>query len=410
MTSVIIIGAGQAGGRAALALRAGGFDGNVTLIGAERLPPYERPPLSKAVLTGARSVAEGFLATPADYADENINLLLNKEVEDIDKYSKNIILRDGESLSFDKLILATGSHPRPLPLPGVDLPGVFYLRTADDAAAIAKALTGPTSVAIIGGGFIGLELAASLRSLGHAVTVLEARDRLLARSLPEEAAQAVTDLHGANGVDLRTGVVLERITGMDRVEGILLADGESLAADLVIVGIGIRPATGLAERAGLAVENGIRTNGFCQTSDPDIYAIGDCACCDLARYGRAIRLESYQNADQQAAVAAGHILGRAEAYNPVPWLWSEHYGHILQTVGFPADGDQTVIRDMGEGKARLYFTRDEGRLVAAAGFGPGASAAKDIRVCQMMIEAGISPSADRLADPAVPLKKLLKGG
>lgn len=410
MTGVVIIGAGQAGGRAALALRDGGYDAPVTLIGAEPLPPYERPPLSKAVLTGAKQVEEGLLASPETYAEKDISLRSGTRVQSIDADAQALVLEDGSTLAYDKLILATGAQPRALNLPGSTLTGVHLMRDAADARAIREGITAGGPVVIIGGGFIGLEVAASARAMGAQVTVLEAQPRLLQRSLPAPAAAAIAQLHQSRGVEIRTGVQLEGFAGNGRVSAVQLADGSELPAAVVVVGIGITPDCDLAADAGLEVEDGILTDEFCRASHKNIYAIGDCAKARLPRYGRTIRLESYQNADQQAAVAAAHILGQGTAYDPVPWLWSEQFDWMLQTAGFPNEAEEIVLRDMGDDKAKYFFGLKENRLSSIAALGPGASVAKDVRIAQMMIEKGLSPAPEALADPDQSLKKLMKGG
>lgn len=410
MTGVVIIGAGQAGGRAALALRDGGYDGPVTLIGSESLPPYERPPLSKAVLTGAKQVADGLLASPETYAEKDISLRTGTRVLSIDTDAQTLVLEDGSTLGYDKLILATGARPRALSLPGSTLTGVHLMRNAADARAIREGIAAGGPVVIIGGGFIGLEVAASARVMGAQVTVLEAQPRLLQRSLPAPAAAAIARLHESRGVEIRTGVQLEGFAGNGRVSAVQLADGSELPAAVAVVGIGITPDCSLAADAGLEVGDGILTDEFCRAGHKNIYAIGDCAKTRLLRYGRAIRLESYQNADQQAAVAAAHILGSGTAYDPVPWLWSEQFDWMLQTAGFPNQSEEVILRDLGPEKGKFFFGLNENRLTSVAALGPGASVAKDVRVTQMMIEKGISPAAEALADPARPLKKLMKEG
>lgn len=410
MEHVVIVGAGQAGGRTARALREQGFQGNITLVGEETLLPYERPPLSKAVLKGEAEMKDIMLADEEAYQQHNITFIGGCRAEALDPTARTLGLDDGRSLSYDHLVLTTGGVAKSLPIPGGDMPGIHLLRTADHATALGKHLKDGARIAVVGGGFIGLEVAASARQRGCTVTVLEGFERVLARSLPEQTAKDVAAVHAQNGVEIRTSVQIDSFRGDDRVNAVVFKDGSTLPVDAVVVGIGIAPETKLAERAGLEVENGIVTDQFGQTSQAGIYAAGDCASAYMPRYGRHVRLESYQNANLQPANLARTIRGEQRVYDPVPWLWSDQYDWNLQTAGFPNEFDTVVSRGSINEGAVVYFSLKDGQLRGVAGLGKGAAIARDVRFCQMMMEKGISPSAEQLADPSVALKDLLKAG
>lgn len=410
MEHVVIVGAGQAGGRTARALREQGFEGEITLIGDEPLLPYERPPLSKAVLKGESSIDDVMLADEAAYQEHNIIFKASCAAKEIDVSAKKLVLDDGSSLSYDHLVLATGGRAKALPLPGADLDGVFLLRTAADAEALSSVLKPDARIAVVGGGFIGLEVAASAKQKGCEVVVLEGFERILARSLPAEAAADVAKVHGDQGVKIRTNVRITGFRGSDRVEAVEFEDDDALEVDAVVVGIGIYPEVVLAEQAGLKVDNGIVTDEHGRASIEGIYAAGDCAAAFIPRYGRNVRLESYQNANLQSANLARTIRGEPRVYDPVPWLWSDQYDWNLQTAGFPNEFDQVVKRGAVADGAVVYFSLKDGELRGVAGLGQGAAIAREVRFSQMMMEKGISPSAESLADPDVALKDLLKAG
>lgn len=397
---IVIVGAGECGTRAALALREAGYDGPVTLLGAEAHHPYERPPLSKEAI-----VADTPAPKPISGADRlgsaNVDHRSGVSVSGIDRDRREVVLSDGARIAYDRLLLATGARPRALPVPGADGPNVAMLRNLDDAARIRAALGPRRRLAVIGGGFIGLELAASARKLGTEVTVIEALPRLLRRGVPEEIATVIAERHEAEGVRLIFGAQIEEITP----EGVRLGGGITVPADLVLVGIGAVPDTSLAEAAGLAVENGIVVNDRLGTSDPAIFAAGDCASFEHPGYGRRIRLESWRSAQEQGALAARNMTGADEAVSAVPWFWSDQYDLTLQIAGLADGATTTVRRPVGDGFV-LFHLAPDGRLLAASGIGPGNSIAKDVRLAEMMIARGVSPDPQALA--TVPnLKKLL---
>jgi 3-phenylpropionate/trans-cinnamate dioxygenase ferredoxin reductase subunit len=358
---IVVIGAGQAGLQIADSLRRGGYAGPLTLIGDEASLPYQRPPLSKQYI-GDELAPERLLFRPADYyTKQSIEIITGVAVEAIESGQKSLSF-GGETRRYAKLALATGASVRKLPVPGADLPGVRYLRSLDDAANIRRRLrAGPARVVAIGGGFIGLEIAASARQLGHDVTVVEALDRLMARAVSPFVSAYYADLHRQHGVDVLLGTTVTAIeAGADDSLGVVLGDGRILAADMVVVGIGSVPNTRLAEAAGLECANGIVVDEFARTSAPDIVAAGDCTFHRNVRYATSQRLESVQNAVDQAKVAAATLLGEAKAYDQVPWFWSDQYDAKLQMVGTSAAHDRYVLRgDPAAGSfSAFYFLGD----------------------------------------------------
>ncbi|MBB3610423.1 FAD-dependent oxidoreductase [Rhizobium sp. BK602] len=406
MAHFVIVGAGECGARAAFALREKGFDGDITLIGAEALHPYERPPLSKETL--AEQPEPKFVASAERYGEQRIALRLGTHAAGIDPAAKLVRLSDGQVLGYDKLLLATGASARPFPGSAGVGGNIRVLRTHADASALRSALRPGRHIAIIGGGFIGLELAATARKLGADVTLVEGLPRILKRGVPEEIAAIVAQRHRDEGVDIRCNV---RIAGIeDRAEGaaIHLSGGEAISADLVLVGIGALPNVALAEEAGLAIDNGVAVNEHLEASVADILAAGDCCSFPLALYGgRRVRLESWRNAQEQGTLAAANLLGERASISAVPWFWSDQYDLTLQIAGL-ADGAATTLkRDLGDGAFILFHLDEAGRLLAASGIGRGNAVARDIRLAEMLIAARAHPDPQALAASHVKLKSLL---
>lgn len=402
----VIVGAGECGARAAFALREEGYAGQITLIGAEEHVPYERPPLSK---DGLASDASGpkLIADAGRFADAGIRLLLGSEATSVDRAAKEVSFRNGSTIPYEMMLLATGARPRRLPL-AEGSSHCLYLRTHDDATAIAGRFRQGAHVVIVGGGFIGLELAVAARRRECAVTVLEAAPRLLARAVPPEIAEVVANLHRANGVDIRCGVSIEGIDDAGRGAEVRLAEGGPLQADFCIIGIGAIPNTMLADEAGLAVDNGIRVDGTLRTADPSIFAAGDCCSFPLAIYGgRRVRLEAWRNAQEQGTLAAKNMLGANIEQTAVPWFWSDQYDHTLQIAGLPDEGTQAVRRDLAGGGFLLFHLARDGRLVAASGIGIGNAIARDIRLAEMLVARRAVPAAGSLASADIKLKTLL---
>ena len=405
MTNIVIVGAGECGARAAFALREKGFDGTITLIGNETHLPYERPPLSKeALVAGA---GPKLVADAERYAEARIDVLSGRTVLAIDRAAKRVALDDGAAVPYEKLLLATGARPRALP-GTTDRGRIAALRSHDDAMRIRAHLVEGSHIAILGGGFIGLELAASARKLGATVTLIEGLPRVLTRGVPVEIAEIVANRHAAEGVEILCGA---KVAGVEELPGevrIALEDDRIVAASLLVVGIGAVPNTELAEAVGLTVDNGIAVDGRLRTSDPAIFAAGDCTSYPLSLYGdRRIRLESWRNAQEQGQLAAANMLGGAETHSAVPWFWSDQYDMTLQIAGLADGAVTTVRREMGEGAFILFHLDAEGRLIAASGIGPGNAVARDIRLAEMLIAARIRPDPAELAAPETKLKKLL---
>ena len=401
MTHVVVVGAGQAGSSLVAKLRNSGFEGEVTLIGAETAPPYQRPPLSKAYLLGDMALDRLYLRPESFYADNNITLRLGTEVTGIDPVSKAIAIGD-EILPYDELVLTTGSAPRRLPSAiGGDLEGVYTVRDLPDVDAMAPEFVEGKSVLIVGGGYIGLEAAAVAAKKGLNVTLVEMADRILQRVASPQTSDYFRALHAGHGVNILEGGGVSRLTGETRVSGAELADGTTLDGDFVIVGGGIAPGTGLAETAGVALDNGIKTDAEGRTSVDGIWAAGDCA--SFPYKDTRIRLESVPNAIDQAEVVAQNIMGAGKTYVATPWFWSDQYDVKLQIAGLNAGYDNVVTRDMGDAGISFWYYQGETLLAVDA-----ANAPRDYMVAKRLIEAGKSPSADVVSDPATVLKDLLK--
>ncbi|MDX5402390.1 MAG: FAD-dependent oxidoreductase [Rhodobacterales bacterium] len=401
MTHVVVIGAGQAGSSLVAKLRNSGFEGQVTLIGAEAVPPYQRPPLSKAYLLGDMTLDRLFLRPESFYGEHGIDLRLNTRVTGIDRAAQTVSL-GSEVLHYDHLVLTTGSDPRRLPASiGGALGGVFVVRDLADVDAMAPHVVAGRRALIVGGGYIGLEAAAVAAKRGLQVTLVEMADRILQRVAAPETSDYFRALHQSHGVTIREGVGLDRLLGEGQVTGARLSDGTELPVDLVIVGVGISPATGLAEAAGLEIENGIKVDAQGRTSDPAIWAAGDCA--SFPWRGGRIRLESVPNAIDQAECVADNIMGAAKDYVAKPWFWSDQYDVKLQIAGLNAGYDRTVTRPGDKpGSQSVWYFRDTTLLAVDAMNDPRA-----YMIGKRLIEAGQSPEADAVADPETPLKSLM---
>lgn len=368
MTSnFVIVGGGLAGAKAAEALRANGFEGSITILTKESHLPYERPPLSKGFLMG-KDARESVFVHPLEwYAEHSVELKRDSEAVAVDKASRIVTLSDGTTLPYDKLLLATGSFPRKLSIPGAELSGVFYLREIEDSEAIKSAFALSKSVVVIGAGWIGLETAAAARAAGLDVTILESASLPLVGIVGEQVGQVFADVQRKNGVDLRLNVIVDEIVGIDgRVTGVRLGDGSLIPADMVIVGVGITPAVALAESAGLEVDNGIVVDEHLRTSDPDIYAAGDVANAFNPRIGSHIRVEHWANALNMPAVAVKGMMGQDAVYDRLPYFYSDQYDLGLEYVGYtaPGDFDEVVIRGDLNAGAFIAFWLREGKVQA----------------------------------------------
>jgi 3-phenylpropionate/trans-cinnamate dioxygenase ferredoxin reductase component len=404
---MVIIGAGEAGARAAFALREQGWTGPVTLIGEEIHAPYERPPLSKAALLEEQHPTPRFIAAEERFIAESITHIADRAAVSIDRQARQVGLNDGSSIAYDKLLLATGASPRRLPIPGADSKKCVTLRSFEDALHLRERFRPGARIAIIGGGFIGLELAASARQRGADVTIIEALPRLLSRGVPQEIAEAVHKRHLDAGVVIRCGDGIAGIEEDGDGIAVSLASRERIAADLAVLGVGAVPNVGLAQASGLRVENGIAVDETLCTSDEAIFAAGDCCSFPLPAYNsRRVRLESWRNAQEQGAHAAKAMLGDASPFDAVPWFWSDQYDLSLQVAGLVDEGRSSIRRDGPGGSFILFHLDEEGRLVAASGIGPGNAIARDIRLAEMLIAKRARPDGAILANPDAKLKSL----
>lgn len=401
---VLIVGAGHAGAQAAIQLRQMKYEGSVALLGDESVPPYERPPLSKEYMAGEKPFDRILIRPEHFWAERNVELLLGRRVTRIDPQAREVTLSDDSTIGYGKLIWAAGGTPRPLTCPGAEAQGVHAIRRRDDVDAIMAKLPEIDHVTIIGGGYIGLEAAAVLIKLGKKVTLLEALDRVLARVAGEELSHFYEAEHRAHGVDLRTGVKVDGIEAEHgRAAAVRLADGERIETDLVIVGIGIIPATGPLIAAGANGGNGVDVDAYCRTSLPDVYAVGDCAA-HASRFagGAQIRLESVQNANDQAKVAVQHIAGAPAEYDAVPWFWSNQYDLKLQTVGLSGGHDRTILRgDPARRSFSLVYLKG-GRVIAL----DCVNATRDYVQGRAHILSGAVLDQAQLADAGRPLKEV----
>ncbi len=406
---MVIVGAGEAGARAAAEFRARGWTGEVTLIGEERHAPYERPPLSKNQLVEANETDPVTILNEDRLEQLNIAFVRGDGAVRIDRANRAVVLASGREVPYGKLLLATGARSRKLAVAGDAADDLHYLRTYADALRLRERLTPGARVAIIGGGFIGLEVAASAVANGCEVTLVEVAPRILMRGVPEPVAAAVAERHREAGVSFRVGVMIDSVNRDGEAYEIRLADGTSVGCDVVVAGVGAVPETTLAAACGLAVDNGIQVDERLRTSDPDIYAAGDCCSFPHPLYGgKRMRLEAWRNAQDQGTHAAGSLLGDDEAYAAVPWFWSDQYDLTLQVAGMADPDNAIVVRDLGEA-GKLYFHLDgEGRLVSVSGIGPTGAFAKEFRLAEMLVGKRARPAAEELADPDVRLKGLLK--
>ncbi len=399
---IVIVGAGHAGGTLATQLARAGDRFRITLIGAEKWPPYERPPLSKQLLMGEVPTEKVFLRPESFYADKGVDLRLGTEVTSIDRAGKTITLAGGESLAYDRLALCTGTAIREIPVAGRDLPGVHYIRTIDDTLAIREKATPGARVVIAGGGYIGLEAAAALRKLGCDVTVIEMMDRVMARAVAEPVSRFYEDAHTAEGVRILLETGVAEIGGDGRAEHVTDSHGNLHPADIVLVGIGVVPVVALAADAGLAVDDGIVVDARARTSDPDVFAAGDCTRHPNALLGRTVRLESVQNAVDQARCISNELTDKGVNYAEVPWFWSDQYDLKMQMAGLPAPDDQVVVRgDPARRSFSVFYLRD-GRVSGVNAINVGADYVRG----RKWIGEGRTVDAARLADTEIPIKEV----
>lgn len=402
----IIIGASHAAAQLAPSLRQEGWTGRILVIGDETSIPYHRPPLSKAFLSGESDHGKILIRQPEVYTRLNIEFRLGIRVASIDRQAKQVVLADGERLSYDKLAICTGTRVRTVTLPGSDLKGVHYLRSLADVTRIRDEIRPGRRAVIVGGGYIGLETAAVLRSLGMHVTILEMASRVLARVTAAEVSEFYQRVHEEEGVVVHVGIAVSGFAGEDRVAAVECADGRSFPADLVIVGVGVMPNVELAEGAGLAVDNGILVDEFARTADADIVAAGDCCIHPVPPYGY-VRLESVPNATEQAKTAAATLCGKSRPYHALPWFWSDQYDIKLQIVGLNRGYDEVVVRgDRDASRSFAVFYLREGRLIAA----DCVNRPQEFVVSRRLIGEGIRVDREQLADESQAFTLLIPQG
>ena len=400
----VIVGASQAGGWVANTLRSEGFGGKIILIGEEPHIPYERPPLSKGALLGDVTVDSTHFWQKQSLEESKIDLKLGTRVSSINRTAKKVITENGEQISFDKLAITTGARVRKLSIEGSQLPGVFYLRTIDDTLEIKDQITKGTNALIVGGGWIGLECAATLTKLGCKSIVVEAADRLCGRAVTPEISNWMLDFHSKNGVDIHLNTGMESFQGKEKLESAVLSNGEKVDCTIAVIGIGVIPNSELAADAGIDVDNGIVVDEKTRTSDPDIYAAGDVANHPNAILGRRLRLESYENAQNQGIAAGKAMLGGSEPYSEIPWFWSDQFDANIQMIGIPENWDSTATRGKPEDNEFVTFYLKNGVIDGAISI----NNPRDLRFGKRLMQAKKLVSMEDLSNMDIKLQALLR--
>jgi 3-phenylpropionate/trans-cinnamate dioxygenase ferredoxin reductase subunit len=404
---MVIVGGGECAARCALELHRCGYAGPITIIGEETHLPYERPPLSKDFMTGIAALPPA-VAAQRSYDDAGVQIVRATGVISIDRSERSVLLTTGHTIEFERLLLATGAVARHLDVPMVGENRPLTLRSLDDASLIQAAIGPGTRMLIVGGGLIGLELAASAEHRGAAVTVVEAARRVMLRGVPAEIAAVASARHRAEGISLLCGETVASVAAGDDATTVTLTSGREIAVDLLVAAVGVDPATTLAEAAGLSIENGIAVDEQLETSDRRIFAAGDCCSFPLAIYGgRRVRLESWRNAVEQGELAARNMLGAGEPVSTIPWFWSEQHDLVLQVAGLCEAGTEVVRRDLAHDAFVLFHLDARGRLVAASGIGPATAVAKQVSLAERLIHQRAHPGASELASSEFNLKNLL---
>jgi len=400
----VILGAGHAAGQVAQSLRsqACGFTGRLVMIGEEPYLPYQRPPLSKKFLAGEMELERVYFKPPSFYEKFNVETMLNTSAERLDREAKQLVLSDGRKIGYDKLIFTTGSRVRTIAAPGVDLPGIFYLRTVDDVEAIRAHLKPDSKLVIVGGGYIGLEVAAVMVSRGLDVTVVEMAPTVLARVVDIQVAQYFASVHRKAGVKIENGVAVQGFAGTGKVEKVMCAGGREIPADTVIIGVGIVPNIELAQAAGLACDNGITVDEFGRTQDPDIFAAGDCTNHPNRLLGRRLRLESVQNALEQGKSAALAMCGKLTEYAQIPWFWSDQYDLKLQIVGMSGAHDKVIIRGSMENHKFAAFYL-QGNVILAV---DAINCPQEFMASKALVANKTPVDLTKLANPEVPMNAI----
>ena len=402
MPTTIIAGAGHAGGQTAISLRQAGYEGRIVVCGDEPVPPYQRPPLSKKYLSGELALERVFLRPESFYSGNDIELRLGNAVREIDGEGRTVRLEDGDSLAFTDLVIATGSRPRRLDVPGADLDNIFYLRTLADSDVIRNALVAGRRLAVVGGGYIGLEIASTARGLGLEVCVIEAADRILGRVTAPEMSAYYTSAHRARGVDIRLSTSIAAFKGDGTVEAVDCGD-EAVPADVVVVGIGIAPEQELAASAGIRCDDGVVVDERCATSADRVYAVGDCTRHPNPILGRALRLESVHNALEQARTAAANIAGTPTKYEQVPWFWSDQFDLKLQMVGMSQGYDAIVQRGSMDADDFAMFYLKDGVLIAV----DAVNRPREFMACRKLVPERPRIDPAKLADESIPMKEMI---
>lgn len=404
MMTILVIGGGHAGAGVVASLRQSGFDGRLIMVSAEPELPYQRPPLSKAFLVNKVKAEQMLLRPEAFYAKQNIDLMLNCTVTNIDIKNKTATLSDGNSLDWHELILACGSKPRHLPIPGANLANVFYLRTLADSRKIRAALDSCRTVTIVGGGYIGLEVAASTCQANKQVTVLEMEDRILQRVTSPAMSAFYHSVHESHGVTIRTHTTVTALVGKNgAVTSVQTASNDELPSDMVVIGVGVLPVIGLAEAVGIECNNGILVDERCRTSAPHVWAIGDCTNHPNRIFNRRLRLESVPNATDQARVVAANLTGGDKIHDAVPWFWSDQYDLKLQMAGFSGGADTEALRGDEQSQRFARFYWKDGTLIGVDAI----NCPQEFMLCRKLLEAGIQVEPETLADQNINLKSLL---
>lgn len=406
-SSIVIIGAGHAAAQLAVSLRQEGWQGTITMLGHEPYLPYHRPPLSKAFLSGEKTLDELLIRTPEFYQKQQINIRCNCTVTQIDRVAQAVILDDGERIAYDQLAICTGARVRKLSVEGHQLAGVFYIKTIDDVVALKQQMSAAQRAVVIGGGYIGLEAAAVLRQHGLAVDVLEAEDRILKRVAAPQLSAFYTRVHAEHGVQIHLQKSVARLEGRDgAVAHVVCQDDSSFAADLVIVGIGVLPNVELAQQAGLTVEHGMCIDQYGRTSDPRIVAAGDVVQYFNQHYQRVVRVESIPNANDQAKIAASTLCGGSKALESLPWFWSDQYDLKLQIAGLSQGYDQVYVRgDLDSGRSIAIFYYQQGRMIAADCI----NRPQEFMLSKRVIGAALAIDQSRLIDESIAVTALLNG-
>jgi len=402
MSGVVVVGAGHGAGQLVASLRHKNFDGRITLIGDERWYPYQRPPLSKKFLAGELPPERLHFKPESFYADQQIDVRIGSRIVAIDRQARTVTAEDGETFAYEKLVLATGGRPRRLDLAGAELPGVHYLRSIDDVERIRADMTQARRIGIVGAGYIGLEVAAVSAGLGLEVTVVETEDRVMSRVVSPDLSTFYQEVHRAHGVRILLSTGVTAFSGRHRVDGIHLDPEGHLPVDLVVIGVGIVPNVELAAGCGLDVANGIVVDEHCRTSDPDIYALGDCTNHPNALYDRRVRLESVHNALEQAKTAAANICGESLAYVQVPWFWSDQYDLKLQIAGLSTGYDEVVVRGQPESHSFAVLYLRDGALICV----DAVNSPRDFMQSKALIAAHAKIDRTLLANSEVQLKDM----